>query len=617
MRSSTISNSLLFLVMINLSLGNLFAQCFDADVLYGCPPHTINVTNCGDPAIPVFYDYGDNSGVSFSGSHTYTAPGTYTVTQYAGTGNNIDTLKKTNYITVYDNPTPAFTLFNCANNSVRISIDEDIYDQYIIDYGDGNTETVTGLQTVNKTYVSSTNQTVTVTGRYLLAPCTNSSQTTTSLFTTLQPANITRVDIISSSSISINIDIEPIFEYKVKRRLQGTTTFEVVDTIPRGSSINSYTYTGLDTENEVYEFELETFDRCGLSVNSNRVNNILLDVSVNTSNITSVWSNYSGSFDHFELLINRTNNDVGSQTSYVDIALTCNQSYCYQIVAFETPTDPISYSQTICVTSPIDSDPQPIDELLVSVDNNTTNLRWTSPIDVKNYTWSRNNTSLGTFTSTNGSKQDPTANTSENNCYTLNYTDLCNNTPSTAVSACQLNLEIIRSTSESIDLSWTSYNTFLNGLARYTIQFFDENFTLLQEIDNGTSTTYSGTTPSTPNGVLNIKIIAVSTDGKSVNSNIETITFTAQVFFPNAFTPNGDGLNDTFIPVNQFVDTYDLYIYTRQGEVIFHSDNVATGWDGKLPNGTLATSGVYTYVAEVTGVIGNKFTKKGTFTLLN
>jgi len=61
------------------------------------------------------------------------------------------------------------------------------------------------------------------------------------------------------------------------------------------------------------------------------------------------------------------------------------------------------------------------------------------------------------------------------------------------------------------------------------------------------------------------------------------------VYIPDAFTPNGDGRNDIFIPV--FNDTlkikdYNLEIYDRFGVQVFQSNNPNVGWDG-LPFDTI------------------------------
>ncbi len=66
---------------------------------------------------------------------------------------------------------------------------------------------------------------------------------------------------------------------------------------------------------------------------------------------------------------------------------------------------------------------------------------------------------------------------------------------------------------------------------------------------------------------------------------------------PNAFSPNDDGLNDYFIPVCEGIEIqkYLMLIYDRQGRLVFRSNNLEHGWDGKDPNGLPCPIGVYTY----------------------
>ncbi|NOX86636.1 MAG: gliding motility-associated C-terminal domain-containing protein, partial [Chlorobi bacterium] len=67
-------------------------------------------------------------------------------------------------------------------------------------------------------------------------------------------------------------------------------------------------------------------------------------------------------------------------------------------------------------------------------------------------------------------------------------------------------------------------------------------------------------------------------------------------YLPNAFTPNGDGLNDEFKPVQRYdlVRTYHLYIYNRWGQLIFETSDINTGWDGTY-KGQPAEQGTYIY----------------------
>ncbi len=65
---------------------------------------------------------------------------------------------------------------------------------------------------------------------------------------------------------------------------------------------------------------------------------------------------------------------------------------------------------------------------------------------------------------------------------------------------------------------------------------------------------------------------------------------------PTAFTPNGDGLNDTFWPHNALkADNYDFKVYNRWGQLVFHTNNWTQKWDGKF-KGVLQPTGVYVWM---------------------
>jgi gliding motility-associated-like protein len=69
-----------------------------------------------------------------------------------------------------------------------------------------------------------------------------------------------------------------------------------------------------------------------------------------------------------------------------------------------------------------------------------------------------------------------------------------------------------------------------------------------------------------------------------------------EIYVPNAFTPDGDGVNDVFCVSADGYRIYSLQykIYDRWGEEIFFGDGVSSGWDGKK-NGNSCPGGVYVY----------------------
>jgi gliding motility-associated-like protein len=117
--------------------------------------------------------------------------------------------------------------------------------------------------------------------------------------------------------------------------------------------------------------------------------------------------------------------------------------------------------------------------------------------------------------------------------------------------------------------------------------------------DGATTSTYVVTTTG-------YYTVTVYNDCGTVTDDI-TVTYKAcegKPEFPNAFTPNGDGNNDSFKPhVSGTMYDYDLRIYNRWGELIFLSKDSKTGWDGRY-KGTLVDVGTYVWMLSYKKILG-------------
>ena len=84
---------------------------------------------------------------------------------------------------------------------------------------------------------------------------------------------------------------------------------------------------------------------------------------------------------------------------------------------------------------------------------------------------------------------------------------------------------------------------------------------------------------------------------------------------PNAFTPNGDGVNDRAIVVGIGITKMIFRIYNRWGQLVFETNDRRLGWDGKL-KGVNQPMDVYAYTLDAEFFDGKKITKRGDITLL-
>ncbi len=72
-----------------------------------------------------------------------------------------------------------------------------------------------------------------------------------------------------------------------------------------------------------------------------------------------------------------------------------------------------------------------------------------------------------------------------------------------------------------------------------------------------------------------------------------------EFYIPNAFTPNGDGLNDVFRVVGLYTDiSFSMKIFDRWGKQVFESDRIESGWSG-ISGGDYCASGTYAWVVKI------------------
>jgi len=103
------------------------------------------------------------------------------------------------------------------------------------------------------------------------------------------------------------------------------------------------------------------------------------------------------------------------------------------------------------------------------------------------------------------------------------------------------------------------------------------------------------------------------------HSNDYCFVYKPLIYIPNAFTPDGDNLNDYFLPVLTNIEPieYNLSIFNKWGQIIFESSKLAVGWDGKIQvSGENATNDTYFYQVQVNDANGEQITKRGFVSLL-
>ena len=99
-------------------------------------------------------------------------------------------------------------------------------------------------------------------------------------------------------------------------------------------------------------------------------------------------------------------------------------------------------------------------------------------------------------------------------------------------------------------------------------------------------------------------------------SNYARVSPSAVLYIPNAFTPNGDGINETFAPKGDGIETFKMLIYNRWGELLFETQDLQKGWDGTF-KGVLSQQDVYIYKVSARGQAYGLVEQEGTVTLID
>lgn len=107
-----------------------------------------------------------------------------------------------------------------------------------------------------------------------------------------------------------------------------------------------------------------------------------------------------------------------------------------------------------------------------------------------------------------------------------------------------------------------------------------------------------------------------SPDG-CVERDSVTVTVRGNLYVPNAFTPDGDGLNDIFKASGIDIIEFNMKIWDRWGELIFESNHIDDGWNGgRMGSDYYCPAGVYIYRLVATETKGDLIEKEGHVTLI-
>lgn len=617
-----------------------FAQtdpCFDANAVKGCAPFTVNMTDCsGADASLIFYDYGE--GPTTETSHTFDKVGVYSIKQLINSGSGGKELLKSNYIEVVEGLPIDVEIIVCEGRTVQVSIRDSYYDEYSINFGDGTIKTVSGLSNTTHVYADDTNKTINIGGFF--SGTGISCALATKIIKPLEKidiADFTTVELNSVSSAILNFTLSPAADYQVGQSINGSA-FSVLETL---SNTSTHTVLDLKTDSEISVFRITALSPCGGTlITSREINTTFLEVEAQSGVNKLHWTaSLLANFDKFQIFRNEI--EIASilqadSTLFLDSAVQCNEQYCYKIIAYADSLETQSISQTVCVRGQKEASLDSITYITASVnEQNQVVLSWELPDStggIQEIRILRVNTDSTTtdsvqliIPSTESYLDTNSFAANSQYCYQVTYQDLCGNVAAANPMVCTIFLTGEQNGTE-VSLNWTEYTFFSDTVSMdstatdttgnsnliYFVQMLDDNGNVFsQELVDGLS--FIDTNPLTT--IYRIKACDPNNPDVCVYSNTYTIVLTSFVKIPTAFSPNGDGLNDTFGIVGRLIVEMEMEIYNIWGNPIFKESGTDVRWDGTM-NGVDSPQATYSYYITAVDKRGRIYKKTGHIVLI-
>jgi gliding motility-associated-like protein len=593
----------------------------------GCAPFTVNLTilagGCTG-AQPCNMDFlGNGTQVQNQFTFTYTTPGTYTLKVFSQLNPNQDDI----VITVDQNIQANFELYSCSGRQVQLRVTDTNYDSYFIDFdGNGTTDAAVPAgpnPTASFLYPSTGTFNVAVRGRDINSAdnCANRVQPFTAINTLVPPA-ITTLTAQDATTLRVDFSGAPnvLFRSEIATN---STNFQQYQSL---YAVSSLTIPNLTVDDRFYCIRLNSFDPCtSTNTPSNIVCSHNFDLSIQSGVNRLTWT--TGNTGQTGVSIARDNLPYvtlpGAPVAFNDNEpnIVCNTDYCYRLTT-NYPGGAQSISLTKCGRSFTITTPPAITNTSAVVNGSDAQLEWQVPpsVNVAQYRVLRETagagfSTLATATVTN--YIDNGYNSNAGICYRIDYTDGCGNASNPGITTCPIRLSAAVSPANEVSLSWTPFAGWQNGVNRYVVYKLTPGGGVIQVVPVGTALTWTDPTTDNTNqqAIYQVEAIAQEPGVTNSASNRVEIIKNLQLIRPTAFTPNGDGLNDTFSISGQFIRDLQLQVFDRWGGLVYSSQQQEP-WDGTL-NGKLLPEGAYVWSVRIIDFIGRELNYTGTVALLN
>jgi gliding motility-associated-like protein len=151
------------------------------------------------------------------------------------------------------------------------------------------------------------------------------------------------------------------------------------------------------------------------------------------------------------------------------------------------------------------------------------------------------------------------------------------------------------------------FNYTFNDVTLPTITNWAWNFG-----DGGTSNIQTPNYSYSGPGTYNVQLIVTNAAGclDTVMATV-IVDYNEGVVIPNIFSPNGDGINDSFFITHNGFKDFHIDIFNRWGQKLYSSDAANFAWDGKDTNGQYVSDGTYYFILKGTSLGGKEYDEHG------
>ncbi|RZK45843.1 MAG: gliding motility-associated C-terminal domain-containing protein, partial [Hymenobacter sp.] len=207
-------------------------------------------------------------------------------------------------------------------------------------------------------------------------------------------------------------------------------------------------------------------------------------------------------------------------------------------------------------------------------------------------------------------------------CYSAVVQDVCGNRSAASSPTCPSLLAVAAADPDgrSAQLAWSAFRGPGSPAqpASYRVLTLAADGTVLATSAATTSLTYLDLAPPTDRQILRYRVEVSGAGlppGTVSYSNVATLTRRPVLAVPNAFTPNGDGLNDVLELKGRYLAAFSFVVVDRNGQEVFRATDRSQTWDGTI-QGHAPVNAAYVWRFTMQDEAGQPFSQTGSVSII-